>query len=293
MSKQSTTTPHFSIIIPSLNEEKYLPELLGDLTKQTQQNFEVIHVDGSSVDKTVAEATKFKTRLQLTTKVVKKRNVSFQRNLGAKLARAEWLIFMDADNRLPAHFLQRTKHNLEKQPKIDLFSNWLDINSYPKKQWPLVQIINFGLELFAKVNPATFGALIGVRRAIFKKIKFDENMHYGEDMELVQQLVKNGFHYQCFKNPGFHYNLRRFKKEGVLKLSTTWIEKRLLSLLQGKISGPYAKYPMLGGGYYQEDKQPDHKQNFFYKIELFLRKASKKQLNRAQKIWQNIKVVVK
>jgi len=50
------TKPFFSIIIPALNEEKYLPHLLDDLTKQTFRDFEVILVDGNSSDATVAKA---------------------------------------------------------------------------------------------------------------------------------------------------------------------------------------------------------------------------------------------
>src|SRR3989338_5592431 len=45
--------PYFSVIIPTLNEEKYLPKLLKDLVSQTYRDFEVVLVDGNSDDKTV------------------------------------------------------------------------------------------------------------------------------------------------------------------------------------------------------------------------------------------------
>jgi len=48
-----------SIIIPTLNEEKFLPKLLESLTVQTVKDFEVIVVDGSSKDKTVELAYTF------------------------------------------------------------------------------------------------------------------------------------------------------------------------------------------------------------------------------------------
>ena len=50
------TKSFFSIIIPALNEAKYLPHLLDDLSDQTFQDFEVIIVDGNSNDQTVAKA---------------------------------------------------------------------------------------------------------------------------------------------------------------------------------------------------------------------------------------------
>ena len=52
--------PFFSIIIPTLNEEKYLPHLLADLAKQTFQDFEVIVIDGQSTDQTVPKTKLFK-----------------------------------------------------------------------------------------------------------------------------------------------------------------------------------------------------------------------------------------
>ena len=56
--------PFFSIIIPSLNEEKYLPLLLEDLSQQTFKSFEVIIIDGKSEDKTIELAKTFNKKLQ-------------------------------------------------------------------------------------------------------------------------------------------------------------------------------------------------------------------------------------
>ena len=57
--------PFFSIVIPTLNEEDYLPNLLGDLTKQTKKDFEVIIADGYSKDETKQVVKAFKKKLQI------------------------------------------------------------------------------------------------------------------------------------------------------------------------------------------------------------------------------------
>jgi glycosyltransferase involved in cell wall biosynthesis len=44
--------PFFSIVVPTLNEELFLPYLLKDLQNQKEKNFEVIVVDSYSEDKT-------------------------------------------------------------------------------------------------------------------------------------------------------------------------------------------------------------------------------------------------
>ena len=77
--------PRFSIIIPTLNEEKFLPKLLESLTTQTVKDFEVIVVDGQSKDKTVAVAKRFAGTLQLTVVTSEKPSVSYQRNYGSKV----------------------------------------------------------------------------------------------------------------------------------------------------------------------------------------------------------------
>jgi glycosyltransferase involved in cell wall biosynthesis len=43
---------HFSIVIPTLNEEGFIGGILEDLAQQDYTDFEVIHVDGKSEDRT-------------------------------------------------------------------------------------------------------------------------------------------------------------------------------------------------------------------------------------------------
>jgi glycosyltransferase involved in cell wall biosynthesis len=119
-----TNKPFFSVIIPALNEEKYLPLLLADLTKQTISDFEVIVIDGVSKDKTVEKAKLFKNKLpSLTILTSSVRNVSVQRNMGAQKALGKYLLFNDADNRLPEYFLEGIKYQLHVKP-LDLFTGW-------------------------------------------------------------------------------------------------------------------------------------------------------------------------
>ena len=57
-----TMNPYFSVIIPCLNEEHFLPNLLNNLNSQNFNNFEVIVVDGNSDDKTAEITSKFKSK---------------------------------------------------------------------------------------------------------------------------------------------------------------------------------------------------------------------------------------
>ena len=120
--------PFFSIIIPALNEEKYLPRLLADLSQQTIKDFEVIIVDGQSTDQTVSRCQTYKDKLpslEILTSPV--RNVSVQRNQGGFAASGQYLVFNDADNRLPEYFLEGLRYQLRVKPVDLLLGQVLEI----------------------------------------------------------------------------------------------------------------------------------------------------------------------
>src|SRR3989338_8746482 len=99
--------PFFSIIVPTLNEEHFLPLILSDLERQKEKNFEIIIIDGASTDKTRDIANGFSKKLELTFFQVKKHNVSFQRNLGAQKAKGTFVVFLDADASVSPYFTKK------------------------------------------------------------------------------------------------------------------------------------------------------------------------------------------
>ncbi|MBD3250624.1 MAG: glycosyltransferase [Candidatus Pacebacteria bacterium] len=250
-STSSNHQPFFSIVIPALNEEKYLPPLLNDLANQTFQDFEVIVVDGKSDDQTVVKAKRFSSKINLSVFNSQKRNVGAQRNLGAQKARAEWIIFMDADNRLPDYFLQGVKYQLERHPETDFFSCKVSTNLNSQKEKMIAQLANISCQLSKLVKPIALGSMIGLRQEITNRHQFDETLTTGEDRAFCLQLTEAGYQYQLLPHPAYKLSLRRFAKEGTLKqlLITT---KLLLQDAIGKdLSQPTPEYPMLGGGYFE------------------------------------------
>lgn len=91
-----------SIVIPAKNEEIYLPKLLKSIKKQNFCDYEIIVADADSIDRTKEIAQKYRA------KVVKGGMPGRGRNAGAKVAKGEVLLFLDADVLLPQIFF---KHN--------------------------------------------------------------------------------------------------------------------------------------------------------------------------------------
>lgn len=277
--------PFFSIIIPTLNEEKFLPSLLEDLNNQTfaKELFEVIHVDGKSEDQTVKEAQKFADKINLTTITAEKRNVAFQRNLGGENAKGKWLIFMDADDRLPAYFLDGVKYQLAKNPETDIFTTWSEPKNITSLEGSITRILNLGIELYnSSGKPSAFGAMIGVKKVHFNHVQFDETQKFMEDTFFVQSVCDNGGNFKIFKEPRYVFSLRRFEKEGTLKFVSNGALLQL-KYLQGHDFKDEESYKMVGGSYYDQISP-----SLFRNVISQVRKMPMQQLKLTRKILQTI-----
>jgi glycosyltransferase involved in cell wall biosynthesis len=91
-----------SIILPALNEERYITKTLESVRKQkTSLDYEVIVADNNSEDGTVEIAERYADRVV----IVKRRGTWIGRNSGARKSRGETLIFVDADTLIPPNYL--------------------------------------------------------------------------------------------------------------------------------------------------------------------------------------------
>ena len=93
--------PFFTIVVPTLNAEKKLPEALSSIVEQRFKSLEVLIIDGLSSDRTVEIAKKFKSEIP-TIKIISERDKGIYdaMNNGVKYSTGKWLYFMGADDRL-------------------------------------------------------------------------------------------------------------------------------------------------------------------------------------------------
>ena len=104
-------TSEYSIIIPVFNAEHSIEAMLNSVFNDLPDNFEVIVVDDASTDNGIDIAKKFP--VQILTHSVNK-GPSAARNTGAKAARFETLIFLDADVELYPDSLNNLCHRSER-----------------------------------------------------------------------------------------------------------------------------------------------------------------------------------
>jgi len=123
-----------SVIIPTYNEEDVIVDCLKSLDKQSSRDFEVIVVDDGSTDSTLSKINSIQ-NLSFKLKIVKGKHegAGSSRNLGAKSAKEEILVFVDSDMLFDKHFLKmltkpivsgHTKGTFSKEEHV---SNWNNV----------------------------------------------------------------------------------------------------------------------------------------------------------------------
>lgn len=243
------SAPFFSIIIPTLNEEAFLPKLLQDLTGQNFPSFEVLIVDAHSTDNTKKNIDKtVKRDARFSSHFCPQKNVSWQRNIGATRAAGTWLLFLDADSRISKNFL----HRLAVQLRIDVCDGFTCHAKADEQRFDsllFVWVQNFFLDLMIKIGaPYSVGACMGSSRSIFKKIGgFDRTIAHMEDSEFARRLYKNGFQFRVLHSPTFIYSLRRQRKGGMLSFLIKLVPYYIKSFVQSEYKTPKSLYPMHGG----------------------------------------------
>lgn len=264
--------PFFSVVIPTYNEQDYLPRLLTDLTKQIEKSFEVIVVDGRSTDATIEKALAFENKLTLQIIRLRKGNVSKQRNAGADKARGDYVIFFDADVQIPPTYLQKLRNQFEKTP-IQYATTYLKSDSPEMADKIIAQTHNIGIELSGLIEkPFIPGFNFIIQREVFIKTKgFREDVVHGEDFEYARRLYRLGYERKVFPMPKATFSLRRYRKEGHLSVMRKNAQSTLHELFKGEITHRLFSYPM-GGGWYKniQAKPKSTLEQYYEKIKVFL-----------------------
>ncbi len=235
-----------SIIIPTLNEEKYLPLLLSSIKKQKFHNYEIIVADADSNDKTVEIAKSFNC------KIIKGGEPAKGRNEGAKIAKGDKFLFFDADNiYLPENFFQILLNKFEER-KLDVasFPIFPQGNGFDKFAY---RIYNFWVNSIQKFFPYATNSVLA-RREIHKKISgFDEEIKIAEDHDYAKRAAKVG-KFGFIKTEPVLTSTRRFEKDGRFKTYSKYILCGVYMAIFGPVKKDIFKYRFNQYNKYNNDK---------------------------------------
>jgi len=230
----------YSIIIPTLNEEKLLPNLLKQLSKpelKKKYDFELIISDGGSSDKTVSIAEKFAEKV-ISNEGNRKENISIGRNKGAAAASGDVLIFLNADTELESadYFLSVIEEKFYESEYLALTCR-IDIKKEDKKLSDSFFLAFYNL-YFHLLNIIGVGMGRGecqvVRKKVFQDVGgFNENLPAGEDFELYNRIRRKG-NILFERKLTVYESPRRYRKFGHFSIFLTWTLNGIFVLFRKK-----------------------------------------------------------
>lgn len=266
---------YYSIIIPTLNEEKYLPRLLTSLSKQNHKNFEIIIVDGNSQDKTKEKAKEFNNKFDIYFFENSRKNVAYQRNFGANKAKGDYLVFLDADAGILPTFIKKLDKFITSKKGL-VFVPYMGSDRNDTQTKMIFSFINVIIETSQNVGkPFSAGGAIVFERNFFNKIGgFNEKVFISEDHELIQRAFKWGIKAKFMKGVKVNFSLRRMKKEGRLQLFYKYAVAAAHVVMEKEITNKSFKYEMGGQFYKNNDKKisQDNFDKYLSQVKTFFKK---------------------
>lgn len=186
-----------SIIIPTYNREEFIAETLDSVLAQTYQNWECIIVDDGSTDKTVNIITHYATkdhRLKVIQRNRAPKGANTCRNIGAENSTGIFLIFLDSDDLLLNHCLEKRLSIFDEFPNKDFlifpktyFNNDGEIESKQLQFPPKSKLLG----KFIGLQPPWQTTSLMIKKKCFDKIEgFDEALRRFQDIDLFIRLIQ-------------------------------------------------------------------------------------------------------
>jgi len=219
--------PYFSVVIPTLNEEKLLDAMLRQFTPDVIRNhdLEIVVSDGGSRDETVAIA-----RMYAHTVVEnpgrKKQTISIGRNIGAEHARGEVLIFLNADTLIQniEEFFQTAEREIQAD---DIAALTCSVAVYPHEERKVdVWFHGFYNWFFYMMNRTGMAMGRGechiIKRSVFERVKgYAPRIAAGEDYDMFRRLDKVG-RVKFLRDIVVYESPRRYRKYGYAYVTASW-----------------------------------------------------------------------
>ena len=173
--------PLVSIVIPTYNSARYLRACLKSIRRQTYRNIEVVVVDRGSRDGTVEIAREFGARVY----VIKARERSEQKNYGARVARGDYLYFVDSDFILHRDVVKECVELARKGYQAVIV---LNISDPRPSIWAKARYY----ERLSYYGSGTYEAARFIKKELFHKVGgFDEELYANEDYDLNIRLSRD------------------------------------------------------------------------------------------------------
>lgn len=217
-----------SVVVPNLNEERYLRKFLISLERQSCQDFELIIVDGGSTDRSRHIVDKFERahpRIPITKLLDERRNIGAVRNRGSAAARGDLLFHTSSDVILDPWILHRISRLFLDPSLISLTARTKPIseNILPHLAYQGFDLLRWFFSrlpgTLKKYRPG--GNFFVIRKWVFDEVGGFPEVCINEDgllgQKLDQLLIRSGWKVKYDLGMCVHHHVKRFEERGSLK----------------------------------------------------------------------------
>ena len=205
---QRSDVPAVSIVIPCYKQAELLPDAVESVVAQTFTDWELVIVDDGSPDDTGQVADALAARHPTKNiRVVRQDNagLSSARNAGIAVTRGEYVLPLDADDRIAPTMLERTHRLLEENPRVAIA--YTDIRRFGDDD-TIVRVREFSPLILPAVNYFSYCSLY--RREVWEAVGgYNSNMVHGyEDWDFWVGAVEHGYRARRIPDPLVEYRIR-------------------------------------------------------------------------------------
>lgn len=187
--------PKVSVIIPTFNRKTLLREAIQSVFAQSLTDYEIIVIDDGSIDSThesivdLIEAGKIRYAYQTN------KGESAARNHGMALAFGEYLLFLDSDDLLLPHTLEKQVTYLDSEPKVGLVHGAYTKFSEDVPDLGLRETSRYSGEMYPQIllewDTLMAVPTVMVRASLMRKVGgFDESMRQAADLDMWRRLSR-------------------------------------------------------------------------------------------------------
>lgn len=212
-----------SVIIPIYNVEKYLEETIKCVINQTlnfEKYIELILINDGSPDNSEEICLKYKNKYPNNIKYIRQKNqgVSKARNNALKEATADYVSFLDSDDKIDKTYYKRGLAMLEKYQDIPFVSFRIKFFEQTDSFHPLDYKYDGNRVIDLNENPdyvQLSSSSVIFRREVLGNNPYDSKIKFSEDSKMLGEILLKYEKYGIVSNSLYYYRKRKDESSAI------------------------------------------------------------------------------
>jgi glycosyltransferase involved in cell wall biosynthesis len=198
-----------TIFVPCYNMGAYIGDALQSVYAQTYKDYEIIIVDDGSADEYTLKQLKNISKRHPEIRIYYKENsgLSGAKNYGIERANGEYIVCLDADDRLESTYLEKTVKLMDqkKSDKVAFVTTWVQEFGLRNDIW---QTSGFDMPKLLITNVVHAGSIF--RKDVWEEVGgFKKVGASYEDWEFWINIVEKGYKWDIVEEVLFFYRIRK------------------------------------------------------------------------------------